>query len=200
MNKQEFLARLEKALADRPPEELAERLTFYREMIDDRMEDGLSEEEAVAAIGSVDTVAAQIAAELPPTGLDRETAKPKRVWKAWEIILLVLGAPVWLPLLIAAAAVLFSVYLVLWAVVLSLWTLEISLWACVLGGIAATMVYFIKGSSLPALMMLGTAFLISGLSIFMFFGCVEASKGIFKMTKRVGVAVKSMCIRKGNAQ
>ena len=34
--------------------DLEERLTFYSEMIDDRMEDGMSEAEAVAAIGEVE--------------------------------------------------------------------------------------------------------------------------------------------------
>ena len=45
MRKQEFLAQLRKALSGLPQDEIEERLTFYGEMIDDRMEEGLSEEE-----------------------------------------------------------------------------------------------------------------------------------------------------------
>ena len=52
MNKQEFLSRLRKQL--KGLEDKEERITFYSEMIDDRMEEGLSEEEAVAAVGSLD--------------------------------------------------------------------------------------------------------------------------------------------------
>ena len=48
MNKLEFMRRLREALSGLPQEELAERLTFYDEMIADRTEDGLSEEAAVA--------------------------------------------------------------------------------------------------------------------------------------------------------
>ena len=44
MNKQEFLSRLEQALSGLPAEELQERLAFYRESIEDRVEEGLSEE------------------------------------------------------------------------------------------------------------------------------------------------------------
>ena len=55
MNKQEFLSRLRKQL--RGLEDREERVTFYSEMIDDRMEDGLSEEEAVAAVGSLENFA-----------------------------------------------------------------------------------------------------------------------------------------------
>jgi uncharacterized membrane protein len=49
MGKQEFLTRLGKALSGLPREDIEERLNFYSEMIEDRMEEGLSEEEAVAA-------------------------------------------------------------------------------------------------------------------------------------------------------
>ena len=60
MNKQDFLKELSRALSGLPREDLEERLAFYSEMIDDRMEDGLSEEEAVADIGSIDEAASQI--------------------------------------------------------------------------------------------------------------------------------------------
>ena len=48
MTKQAFLAALGERLVGLPQKDIEERLTFYSEMIDDRMEEGLSEEEAVA--------------------------------------------------------------------------------------------------------------------------------------------------------
>ena len=65
MDKQEFLLRLRKELSGLPREDLEERLTFYSEMIDDRMEEGVSEEEAVAAAGSVDEILWQTVEEVP---------------------------------------------------------------------------------------------------------------------------------------
>ena len=53
MTKIEFILSLSRALQGLPQSDVTERLEFYNEMIDDRIEDGLSEEEAVAAIGSV---------------------------------------------------------------------------------------------------------------------------------------------------
>jgi uncharacterized membrane protein len=47
MTKQEFLDRLAKKI---PKDEREERLAFYSEMIDDRMEEGMTEAEAVASI------------------------------------------------------------------------------------------------------------------------------------------------------
>ena len=52
MRKQEFLDRLERLLACLPADQVAESKAFYAEVIDDRMEDGMTEEEAVAAMGS----------------------------------------------------------------------------------------------------------------------------------------------------
>lgn len=66
MNKQEFLAELQKGLSGLPQEDRDERLTFYGEMLDDRMEEGLSEEEAVAAVGSVEEIVRQTARRYSP--------------------------------------------------------------------------------------------------------------------------------------
>ena len=200
MNKQEFLADLRNALSGLPQDDIEESVAFYGEMIDDRMEEGISEEEAVAGVGNINEIKTQIVADIPLPKLVKEKVKPKRALRIWEIVLIVLGFPVWFPLLAAAGVIVLSLYIVVWALIISLWAIEISLWACVLCGIAAAIVYFVKGNMLPALMMLGTVFFLAGLSIFMFFGCVEASKGILKLTKKAGVAFKSMFIRKENAK
>ena len=63
MTKQEFIGELRAQLAPLPPKDIEERLVFYSEMIDDRIEDGLSEEDAVSQIGSVDGIASQILAD-----------------------------------------------------------------------------------------------------------------------------------------
>ena len=60
MNKHEFFEQLGRGLSGLPQEDIDERLTFHGEMIDDRVEDGLTEEEAVAEIGSPDEIASQI--------------------------------------------------------------------------------------------------------------------------------------------
>ena len=79
MNKHEFLQKLEALLAGLSTKEKEEQLTFYREMIEDRIEDGLSEEEAVQAIGSAEAIAAQILSEASFV-----PGKPKRRLKGWE--------------------------------------------------------------------------------------------------------------------
>ena len=128
MTKQAFLEQLRKKLSGLPRAELAEQLAFYSEMIDDRMEEGLSEEDAVAAVGLPVAIAGQVTAEKAPV---------KRRMKGWEIVLLVLGSPVWVPLLAAAVVVVLSVYISLWAVVGSLWSVFASLVVCAFFTVAA---------------------------------------------------------------
>ena len=108
MNKQDFLLRLRAGISGLPQEDIEERAAFYNEMIDDRMEEGLSEEEAVAEIGPVDEIVQQIIADTPLTKIVKENVKPKRKLKTWEIVLLAVGSPIGVSRLIAAAAVVFS--------------------------------------------------------------------------------------------
>ena len=120
MNREQFMAALREKLAGLPEEDIVSSLEYYGEMIDDRIEDGVPEETAVAAVGSVDEIAEQILMDTPLTKLVQARVKSKRSLKAWEIVLLVLGSPIWLSLLIAAAAVVLSVYITLWAIIISL--------------------------------------------------------------------------------
>ena len=79
MNKQEFLAELQKGLSGLPQEDRDERLAFYGEMLDDRMEEGLSEEEAVAAVGSVEEIVRQTAADIPLAKIAGKGSAPRRL-------------------------------------------------------------------------------------------------------------------------
>lgn len=51
MTKQEFLTQLEENLLGLPQNEIEERIIFYSEMIDDKIEEGYSEEDAVSKTG-----------------------------------------------------------------------------------------------------------------------------------------------------
>lgn len=196
MNKAEFLSELRDALSGIPQSDAEERVSFYGEMIDDRMEEGLTEEEAVAGLGSVGEIVSQIAAETPITKLVREKIMPKRRLRGWEIALIVLGFPVWFPLLAAFCAVVLSLYVVVWALIVSLWAVEISLWAGALCALGASVVYFFSGYALSGIAALGGGLFIAGLSVFAFFGCVAASRGIVRLTGKTAVKIKSKMIRK----
>ncbi|MBP5732536.1 MAG: DUF1700 domain-containing protein, partial [Lachnospiraceae bacterium] len=63
MKKNEFLTELKDRLAGLDQTEVAERLAFYDEIIEDYVEDGVPEEEAVAKLGTIDEIVAQIMSE-----------------------------------------------------------------------------------------------------------------------------------------
>jgi len=197
MSKQEFLLGLRKGLAGLSQEDIEERLNFYSEMIDDRIDEGLSEEAAVSEIGNVDDIVSQIIADMPITKLAKERIKPKRRLKVWEIILLALGSPIWLSLLIAAFAVIASLYISLWAMIISLWAVFVSVAGCSLGAIASGIGFTFNGNGLTGVAMIGVGVVCAGLSVFLFYGCKAATKGILILTKKLALGVKSCFIKKG---
>jgi len=199
MTKLEFLSQLERALFALPAAERADRLDFYREMIDDRMEEGLTEQQAVEAIGSVDTVVAQIAADIPLTALVKQRIKPRRL-SGLTITLLVVGSPVWLSLLIAAAAVALSLYVSLWAVVIALWAALTAVVGAAVGGLVGGTVLAVTGYVPSGLALVAAALVCGGLAILMFFGCRAASKGLVRLTAVSMTALKKSLVRKGEAQ
>ena len=200
MNKREFLEELRKGLAGLPQDDVEERLTFYGEMIDDRMEEGITEDEAVGTIGGVNAIVSQTVADIPLAKLVKEKITPKRTLKAWEIVLIWLGFPLWFPLLIAASAVAFSLYVVAWLLIISLWSIEVSFVASAVACLAASAANIIRGNTVFGVTLIGAAVFLAGLSILMFFGCIALSKGIIRLTKKAAVGIKSLFIKKESAR
>lgn len=196
MTKREFLSSLRAYLAHLPQAEAEERVRFYAEMIDDRMEEGLSEEEAVAAVGTAEEVAAQIAEDIPFAKIAKERIKPKRRLAAWEITLLVIGSPIWLSLLIAAVSVVLSLYVSLWAVVFALWAVFASFVACGVVGVAVGVGTAIWGDLLAGGALLGAGLMLGGLAIFLFFGCRAATKGMVRLLTLTATGIKRRLVRK----
>ena len=95
MNRQTFFYELRKGLSGIPSSDVEKTIDYYNEIIDDRIEEGLSESEAVATIGPVDQIVPQILADVPLPQLVRERLSRKRKLSGWEIALLILGFPLW---------------------------------------------------------------------------------------------------------
>lgn len=200
MTKKEFLSELQKGLLGIPEDDIIRSIEFYSEMIDDRIEDGKTEEEAVAEIGSVKVAVSQILAEIPITKLIKEKVRKRRKLAAFEIVLLALGSPIWLSLLIAAFAVVLSLYAVIWSVVISFWAVFASLAGCALGGIASGIVFICTDHLFTGLAMFAASLVCAGLAIFSFFGCKAATKGAAVLTKKIALGIKNSFIKKEEAK
>ena len=125
-------AKLAAALHSLPREERYRTLGYYDELIDDRMEDGQSEEDAVASLGEPQQVAREILGEEEPAP---STSRGRRVWL---IVLLVLGFPLWGSLLLVAAIVLLCLYICLFLPAFVLGVLALGCLASALVGVVGT--------------------------------------------------------------
>lgn len=104
---------------------------------------------------------------------------------AWEIVLLVLGSPIWLSLLVAAIAVVIFVYISLWSIIISLWAIFGSIVACAFAGILCGIVFAIVGYGITGVAMIAAGLILAGLSIFLFYGCKLATTGTVLLTKKI---------------
>ena len=199
MTKREFLTELKNGLSGLPDSDVDERVSFYGEMIDDLIEEGYTEEEAVDEIGPVNKVIRQIVAETPLYRLVKERIKPKRALKAWEIVLIVLGFPLWFPLLVAAGAIVLSLYIVILSLIVSLWAIELSFCVSAPCGLIVSVIYFVHGYALTSFAMFGICLFVAGIAILAFYGCIAASKGILILTKKAFVGLKYLFIGKEKA-
>ena len=185
MRKVEFLEALKARLWALPEADIQCSLDYYSEMIDDRMEDGLTEEEAVAAIGNLGEIVQQILGETPRPPVVVEPVKKEKPakdnTKIWLIILLILASPVLISLAASAAATVLSVYVSLWTVVIVLYAgflaLAVSSAGCIVGS------FFMVGGIAGGIVAWGAALVCAGLAILLLLLANLAAKGMVMLTK-----------------
>ena len=198
MKKYEFLAQLQKGLNILPAADQRKTLDYYAEMIDERIEDGLTEEEAVDAIGTPEEIAAQIIGDTPiETANPIPPAKPRKKWSAWEIVLLIVGSPIWASLLAAVIAVALALYISVWAIVLSLWAADLSIGAVAVFALLTSPIYGVQSTVWTGIALLGAGLFLAGVCIFLFFGCLQSAKGLCYLTKLLFRGVRNRITKKG---
>lgn len=176
MDKRAFLERLQAALAGLPDAERERQLAYYEEMIDDRVEEGMSESEAIAALGPVDQLTQRVLRQTPPqrrADRARRSGIPTAVW----VLLAVLLLPLWLPLLGLAGALVLGSFALLFGLIVAAAGLVAGLgvggvgamiWALVSWDLSGMSVVFAVGAGLIAvgaalLLALPAAYLIKAL-------------------------------------
>ena len=197
MNKEEFLRALEKRLDALPESEREKSLAFYAEMIDDMTEDGCTEEEAVARLGSVEKIAEDILLDAPISALVKARTKRSHRLRWWEVVLIVIGSVVWLPLLIAVVAVVFSVYAAIWTVIIAVFGVVLALGLSALA-IPFMLLFAANTVAGPAgiAMGVGAMLVLAGLAVLVFVGALKLAKCLGKLAGAFGRWIKRRFIRK----
>jgi len=142
--------------------ELTRAQEYYDEIISDRMEDGMSEEEAVAALGDIDSIAAEIGMKKP---------SGRRF-----LIPMIVGSPLWVPL--------FAAFLILlWSLIFALAVVFASL--ALVGIIGILYIPFAAMTSVTyCLMVAGSGLVCGGLALMLFPAVLPAIRGSARLTAR----------------
>lgn len=200
MTKSEFLIILRKKLISIPEQDRRKTIQYYSEMIDDRIEEGFSEEDAVEQIGSVYELASQIMSDYKEQSSDGRSdpnfTQQKKSVNLVVVILLILGFPLWFSLLLTVFAVLVSLFITLWSVIIAFWSVFVSFIACAFSGVIVGVVFNILGNVFPGTAMIGAALILAGLSVFSFYGCKALTKGAAFLTKQVAVLIKKVFLKR----
>lgn len=182
MNKNEFLAALEKHLSVLPDADRKRSLLYFEEIIADRMEEGLSEEEVIAQMESPEEIAAGIINDAYADGhmgYSAPVSEKKRFGDVpmWLVILLaVLAAPIWLPMVVSAVSVILSVYVSIWAVIISLYATAAALIIAGIAGTVASLVFMVAEPIHACLFVAGISLFCVGLGILLVFPSVLCTR------------------------
>lgn len=197
MTKQGFLAALEQALAKLPHAEAQQAIAFYDEAISDRVEDGMTEEEAVASLGDVDEIAAQIASEIPP--IPRAIAKANTGSRTLNIVLLALFSPIWVPIAGALAVAALCIYLAIWLIIAAMWMVVAILIGMGPLGLFVFANIFSRGFVLSSFFALGICLMACGGGLLATLGVVGVSKQLAILTRDFARWVRGLFVRPGSA-
>ena len=181
MNKKQFCTFLENELRlYLSSKEVYKTLNFFKEIIDDRVDEGLSEEEAVSQLGNIDDIVGQI--------LDEHNIKKRQkklVWRfipqktpsAANIIIAILLFPIWITIFSLVA----SFFLVFISLIFSL---VVSVIAFFVGGIALILkapFYLIYEKNIAyCLDTLGFGFIITGIGLIGIYYLLKSLKKVRK--------------------
>ena len=192
MNKTQFCALLENKLKPYlSPKEMYKTLNFFEEMIDDRIDEGLSEEEAVSQLGDINIIVDQI--------LDEHNNGKKQTKLVWRFI------PRKIPRVLGfiITVLLFPVWITIFSLVTSLFIVSLSIIFFI---VLSIIVIFIDG----ILLILESPFyLIYARNISYFlatlgYGFVNSGAGLIgiywllkmhKKSRRDGVSIKTIFVK-----
>lgn len=196
MNKIEYLNELRNRLSGIPQKDIDQTIEFYEELILDKMEEGLSEEEAVETIGPIDEVVKTILADVPISKLVKEKFKPKRKLKTWEIVVISSTAIIWVPIAITLFACLLAAYVSLWSGVISLAAVSISSAASSFIMIVGIL-DIVTGNAASGIFLLGLGMAFLGTALLFGLLTVKFAKVMVIVCKKIILWIKSLFVRRG---
>lgn len=192
MNKTQFCALLENKLKPYlSPKEMYKTLNFFEEMIDDRIDEGLSEEEAVSQLGDIDIIVDQI---LDEHNIGKKQTKlvwrfvPQKIPTELGFIITVLLLPVWITIFALGA----SLFIVILSIIFSI---VLTIIAIFIGGILLILkspFYLIYERNISYFLdTLGFGFVNTGIGLIGIYWLLK----MHKKSRRDGVSIKTIFVK-----
>ncbi|MEG2387209.1 MAG: DUF1700 domain-containing protein [Clostridia bacterium] len=168
MNKDEFLKELSRALEGFSAVERKKSIGFYRELLEDRMEEGMSEAQAVANLEPVSVIAARL----------REGQVLQKPRRHVSVFMLILATP----FLIVVVAVVFALLASVWAVAVALAAAEVAL---IVSGVGCLVAGALRAfTMLPTgLVLMGAGLIVGGIGLL----CAPLMRGLLNQMVRLSV-------------
>lgn len=201
MKKQEFEIRLQNILRSHGllESEIKRSTEYYLEMIDDRIEDGMTEEEAVSAIGDIEKIAKDILFDAPLGVLVKSKIKKEKSRSKQNglliALLIILCFPVWFPLLAILFSAVIGIYAVIFTLIIAAFAVVVAL---LVAGVALIPIGILAGSltTAGALATIGTGLLLIGISLLLVIPAKYAAKGLIVLIGIIVRGIKSLFIGK----
>ena len=188
MNKTQFCALLGNKLKPYlSPKEMYKTLNFFEEMIDDRIDEGLSEEEAVSQLGDINIIVDQI--------LDEHNIGKKQTKLVWRFIPRELGF-INIVLLFPAWITIFALGASLFIVILSIiFSIVLTIIAIFIGGILLILkspFYLIYERNISYFLdTLGFGFVNTGIGLIGIYWLIK----IYKISRQNGINIRTIFVK-----
>lgn len=180
MTKSTFIESLNILLKSINEDERNKFISYYEEIFEDYIENGFTEEEVINKIGSPESIASSILEEQYSPNIK----VPSFNSKILNIVLLILGFPLWGSLLLAVASIILAIYIVILCVPFTTGVMSVSFFGAGLFGIVASLFLMFDGLAL-GIVQLGVCISLIGASILLGIITLYVSKKIMSITSKL---------------
>ena len=179
MNKAEFLKSLDADLTKMNAAEKKKYVIYYDEMISDYIENGRTEEEAVNKIGAPAKIAKELLEEYDSVKINLPTTGSRSL----NIILTIIGFPLWGSVLLSIALLVLSIYIIIWCVPFTTAAGCVGLFTSAIIGIIGSPLVMARSFSV-GMMQLGLGIGSIGISVLLGIASIYLSKKFVEISKK----------------
>jgi len=179
LSKEEFVSELDKYLKKLNSFERKKFISYYEEMIEDYKENGFSEEDAVSKVGNPELIAHEIIGEQESVIIKIPSTRSTGL----NIVLIVLGFPLWGSILLSGIMLILCIYIIIWCIPVMTGALAVGSFVVALISIFASFFVMVDKFAI-GLIQLGLGIVSIGAMIISVYLTIIFSKKLFIVTNK----------------